>query len=178
MLRKLLVVTSAAVLSATVATAQSKPAPNLTLRDINERPFTLSSYGGKVVLINFWATWCVPCRTEIPDLVKQQRRYRKQGLRIIGITYPPEKLAEVRRFVRALKINYPVAIGTRATKLLFTTSETLPMTVVIDRDGVVREVIEGMMYPDEFDEKVKPLLLSSPAFGDSYVKPSKPPKSQ
>jgi hypothetical protein len=80
--------------------------------------------------------------------------------------------------VRALKINYRVAIGTRATKLLFTTRETLPMTVVIDRDGVVREVIEGIMYPDEFDEKVKPLLLSSPAFGDSYVKASTPPKSQ
>jgi hypothetical protein len=52
------------------------------------------------------------------------------------------------------------------------------MTVVIDRDGVVREVIEGIMYPDEFDEKVKPLLLSSPAFGDSYVRAYKPPKSQ
>jgi len=82
-----------------------------------------------------------------------------QSLRIIGITYPPEKISEVRRFVRKLKMNYPVAMGTKATKALFTPSETLPMTVVIDREGSVREVIEGIMYSDEFDRMVRPLLF-------------------
>ena len=113
------------------------------------------------MLINFWATWCIPCRTEIPDLVKLQRQYRSAGLRVVGITYPPEEVAEVRRFARSLRINYRIAIGTKATKALFTASETLPMTIVIDRDGQVREVIEGIMYEDEFDEKVKPLLSST-----------------
>jgi hypothetical protein len=76
------------------------------------------------------------------------------------MTQPPEKLSEVLTFARELKMNYLVAMGTKETKSLFTSSETLPMTVVIDRAGKVREVIEGIMYPDEFDEKVKPLLMS------------------
>jgi thiol-disulfide isomerase/thioredoxin len=146
------------LLTPAVAIGQVREDPSLTLRDINGPSFSLTDYKGKVVLLNFWATWCIPCRTEIPDLIKMQRQYRKNGLRIIGIRYPPEKLSEVRRFARALKINYRVAIGTKATKALFTASETLPMTVVVDRKGGVREVIEGIMYSDEFEEKVKPLL--------------------
>jgi thiol-disulfide isomerase/thioredoxin len=156
-------------LAPTVAIAQPKQVPALTLRDINGRSFSLADYKGKVVLLNFWATWCTPCRTEIPDLIKLQRQYRNQGLRIIGITYPPEKLSEVRRFTRALKVNYPVAIGTKATKALFTASETLPSTVVIDRDGVVRDVIEGIMYSDEFDQKVKPLLDSKASHTETEI---------
>jgi hypothetical protein len=87
-----------------------------------------------------------------------QRQYRAQGLRIVGITYPPEKISEVRRLVRKLGMNYRVAVGTKATKALFTTSETLPLTVIIDQDGTVRDMVEGIMYPEEFDQKVKPLL--------------------
>lgn len=157
---KRLILTLLLVLAPTVAIGQRKQAPALTLRDINGRQFRLSNYRGKVVLLNFWATWCPPCRTEIPDLIKWRRKHRNEGLRIFGITYPPEKLSEVRRFARDLKIDYPIAIGTKATKALFTASETLPLTVVIDRDGVVRDVIEGVMYPDEFDDKVKPLLTA------------------
>src|SRR5215213_906136 len=146
-----------------LATAQSKRAPSLTLTDINGRSFTLDAFKGEVVLINFWATWCAPCRAEIPDLIKMQRQYRTRGLRIIGITYPPQKFSEVRRFARALKINYRVAIGTEATKEMFTSSGALPTTVVIDRDGSVRAVIEGIMYSDEFDQMVKPLLVQRSA---------------
>ena len=146
------------LLTPPVALAQTKRAPSLRLLDIKNYSFRLTDYKGKVVLVNFWATWCVPCRTEIPDLIRMQRQYREGGLRIIGISYPPERLPEVRRFARALRINYRVALRTKATKALFTTSETLPMTVVIDREGAVREVIEGIMYSDEFDAKVKPLL--------------------
>jgi len=131
---------------------------SLTLKDIRGRQFSLSDYKRKVVLLNFWATWCPPCRTEIPELIKMQRQYRAQGLRIVGITYPPEKISEVRRLVRKLGMNYRVAVGTKATKALFTTSETLPLTVIIDQDGTVRDMVEGIMYPEEFDQKVKPLL--------------------
>jgi thiol-disulfide isomerase/thioredoxin len=142
------------------AMAQSSPQPALSLKDIHGRQLRLADYKGKVVLINFWATWCIPCRTEIPDLINMQRQYRAQGLRVIGITYPPEKISEVRRFARKLKVNYPVAMGTKATKTLFTATETLPVTVIIDRDGAVRDMIEGLMYADEFNQKVKPLLSS------------------
>ena len=132
--------------------------PILELKDIHGRSLRLSDYKGKVVLVNFWATWCVPCRTEIPDLIKKQKIYGPKGLRIIGITYPPEQRAAVLRFTKKMRINYRVALGTKATKFVLTSSETLPLTVVIDRDGLVRGLIEGIMYEDEFDQMVKPLL--------------------
>ena len=71
---------------------------------------------------------------------------------------PPEKLSQVRRVVQKLRMNYRVAVGTKAIKALFTTSETLPLTVIIDQDGIIRDVVEGIMYPEEFDQKVQPLL--------------------
>jgi thiol-disulfide isomerase/thioredoxin len=134
-----------------------KPKP-LALKDLNGRAVGLADYRGKVVLLNFWATWCPPCRSEIPELIKLQKGYRSRGLRIIGITYPPETLREIKRFRQELRMNYRLALGRKETKLRFTASETLPVTVIIDRDGTVRGLIEGIMYPDEFDQKVKPLL--------------------
>jgi thiol-disulfide isomerase/thioredoxin len=134
------------------------PAPPLALKDISGHRISLRDYKGKVLLVNFWATWCAPCRKEIPDLIRLQRLYRKQGLQIIGIAYPPQTVREVSRFAKRFKINYPVALGTKATKTSFTPSETLPLTVIIDRAGRVHDVIEGIMYSDEFDQKVKPFL--------------------
>jgi thiol-disulfide isomerase/thioredoxin len=136
-----------------------KDAPRLTLRDSHGRTVRLSKYRGKVVLLNFWATWCPPCRAETPDLVHLQREHGAQGLQVIGITYPPESRAVTRRFVRRFKINYPILEGTRATKSLFIAGETLPVSVVIDREGKVRAVIKGILLPEEFDEKIKPLLV-------------------
>jgi thiol-disulfide isomerase/thioredoxin len=143
-----------------VALGQESRPTQLTLKDIQGRYIRLSDYQGKVVLVNFWATWCPPCRMEIPDLIRLQREYRGRGLQVIGVTYPPQKLAEVRRFVRREKVNYPVGLGTKATKLLFTTSETLPITIVIGTDGRIRDIIEGILLPEEFEQKIKPLLKS------------------
>ena len=136
----------------------SRPSPALALKDLRGRVVRLSDYRGRVVLLNFWATWCVPCRAEAPDLVRLQRDYGGRGLQVLGVTYPPHSLRAVRRFAREFKINYPFLAGTRAAKALFTQSETLPMTIVIDRGGRVREIIEGILLPEEFDEKIKPLL--------------------
>ena len=149
------------LLSPVPALSQTVKAPALTLRDIKGRTFRLTDHKGKVVLINFWATWCPPCRAEIPELIKLQRRYRSSGLQIVGITYPPEKLSAVRAFSKRLKINYPLALGTRATKLLFTRSDTLPLTIVIDRTGKIVEIIEGILLPEEFENTVEPLLSNS-----------------
>ena len=140
------------------ARTQTARTPTLILRDINGRSINLSDYRGKVVLLNFWATWCPPCRAEIPELVEWQRKYRDRGLQVIGITYPPQKLSEVRRFVRREKVNYPVGLGTKKMKLLFTQSETLPMTIVVGKDGIIRDIIEGILLPEEFEQKIKPLL--------------------
>lgn len=144
------------VLSPAVVVGQ---APQFTLKDINGRTVRLRAYRGKVVLINFWATWCPPCRAEMPDLVKLQRDYARQGLQVIGITYPPEEKTRVRRFARSLKVNYPIILGTSQIKARFTAEETLPLTVVIDRDGKVNDIISGILLRQEFDEKIKPLLM-------------------
>ena len=140
---------------------QPAKAPALRLKDTKGRTFRLTDHKGKVVLINFWATWCPPCRAEIPELISLQKQYRSSGLRIVGITYPPQKLSEVRNFSAKLRINYPLALGTKATKLLFTRSETLPLTIVIDRAGNIVEIIEGILLPEEFENKIRPLLSSS-----------------
>jgi len=136
-------------------------APQLKLKDLDGRTVRLSDYRGKVVLINFWATWCPPCRAEMPDLIRLQREHGKDGLQIIGITYPPEQKARVRRFASRLKVNYPMVLGTRQIKARFSSDETLPLTVVIDREGKVSEIISGILLPKEFDEKIKPLLTKN-----------------
>jgi thiol-disulfide isomerase/thioredoxin len=135
--------------------------PQFGLKDINGSPVRLRAYRGKVVLINFWATWCPPCRAEMPDLVRLQREHAKQGLQIIGITYPPEDKTRVRRFARSLKVNYPIILGTRQIKARFSSEETLPLTVVIDRDGKVNDIISGILLHQEFEEKIKPLLMKT-----------------
>jgi thiol-disulfide isomerase/thioredoxin len=150
---------AAILMMATVAYGQGlRKAPSLAVKDLQGRSIRLSDYRGKVVLLNFWATWCPPCRAEMPAFVKMQREYGKRGLQVIGITYPPETAREVRQFIRKLKINYPVALGTKETKLLFDQSETLPLTIIIDRDGNIRDRIEGILLPAEFEQKIKPLL--------------------
>ena len=158
-MKRITLVIATWALLATAALGQSMgKAPAVVLKDIQGRTLRLSSYKGKVVLLNFWATWCPPCRAEMPDLVKLQRQYRDKGLQVIGVTYPPEQVKGVRRFVRRLRVNYPVALGTKATKALFDKGETLPLTIIIDREGNVRDRIEGILLPEEFEQKVKPLL--------------------
>ena len=147
------------LMAPTVALAQTtRSAPPVVLKDLKGRTVRLTDFKGKVVLLNFWATWCPPCRAEIPDLVRWQEAHGSKGLQIIGVTYPPTNRRKVRSFVRALKVTYPVLLGARKTKAMFDKGETLPFSVVIDREGKVRENIEGILLPEEFDEKVKPLL--------------------
>jgi thiol-disulfide isomerase/thioredoxin len=141
-----------------ISTGQGDKAPALVLKDLRGRALRLSDYKGKVVLLNFWATWCPPCRAEMPDLIKMQREYRSKGLQVIGVTYPPQEIEEVRQFIKKLGVNYPIALGTKETKTLFDKTETLPLTLVIDRQGRIRERIEGILLPEEFEQKIKPLL--------------------
>jgi len=135
--------------------------PPLALKDLKGKTVSLSEFKGKVVLLNFWATWCAPCKAEIPELVKWQSEYQNAGLQIIGITYPPAGRIAVRRFASRMKINYPVLFGAKKTKALFDSSVTLPFSVVVDKEGNIKERIEGVIFSEEFEEKIKPLLKPS-----------------
>ena len=139
-------------------TPTTERAPNFTLKDLKGKTVHLSDFKGKVVVINFWATWCPPCRAEIPQLIQWQAEYAGRGLQFIGITVPPTNSSKVIAFIRKAKVSYPILYGSKKTKALFTAVETMPFTVVIDKQGNIKARIEGIIYQDEFDEKVGPLL--------------------
>src|SRR6185503_19581550 len=90
---------------------QSVDAADFSLRNLNGRSVRLSDYRGKVVLVNLWATWCAPCLVEIPELVKLQRENKSRGLQILGVTFPDDTRASVRRMSQKFKLNYPVLLG-------------------------------------------------------------------
>ena len=137
---------------------QSRVAPAFGLKDLRGRTKRLSDYKGKVVLINLWASWCAPCRVELPELVKLQKMYEARGLQIVGVTYPDDGQSDVRRIARRFNLNYPVLFGTPELLEAYQIGEILPATVVVDRDGKIRDRILGILEPEEFTQKIAPLL--------------------
>src|SRR5689334_22673171 len=87
------------------------PAPGFQLKDLAGHTVRLSDYRGKVVVINFWATWCAPCLAEMPELVKLQRDYKEKGIQIIGVAAATDRRSKALKIKRKLKLNYPVVIG-------------------------------------------------------------------
>jgi thiol-disulfide isomerase/thioredoxin len=113
-------------------------------RDITGRPIALHDYRGKVVIINFWATWCPPCREEIPDLIALQDRYKDQ-LQIIGVSQDEAPPDEVGRFATAHHMNYPVVMTTPEIERMFPNIRALPTSFVIDREGRIAQRHVGML---------------------------------
>lgn len=136
------------------------------LKDLRGRTVRPADFRGKVVLVNFWATWCPPCRAETPDLVELQRRHGPEGLQVIGVACPPYTRPDVNRFVRSARVNYPVLLGSEGLAKRVTGTDTLPVTLVVDREGRVVDTIEGILTPEEVDSKVLPVLRGArPAAG-------------
>lgn len=113
------------------STEQKARTPDFALKGLSNRTVRLSDYRGKVVLINFWATWCVPCRAETPELVRWQKQYEGKGLQIIGVTYPPYKMATVSRLAKNLKINYPVVFDSRKIAGLYSSVRFCPLRLLL-----------------------------------------------
>jgi len=119
---------------------QLKPlaAPEFTLKDLQGKTWILSDFKGKVLFLNFWATWCPPCRTEITDFIEAYQTYRKKGMEIIGISLDEISPAALFSFVQRFKINYPVAFATEKILVDFEPGEYIPTTIIIDKQGKIR----------------------------------------
>ena len=145
-------------------------APMFSATDINGRKLELADYQGKVILLNFWATWCGPCRVEIPAFIKLQERYRDQGFVIIGIS-EDESVEPVREFYREFGMNYPVAMGENRVSELFGGIVGLPTTFLIGRDGRIYSKHMGAANISVFEAEVKELLAADAAKGVAEFKP-------
>jgi thiol-disulfide isomerase/thioredoxin len=121
-----------------------KPAPAFTVMDLDGREISPASLRGKVVIVNFWATWCGPCRAEIPDLVALQEKY-KDTLQVIGISEDEAGVEVVKRFAAEHKVNYPVAMMTPELEKLFPGISALPTSFILDRQSRVVQKHVGML---------------------------------
>jgi cytochrome c biogenesis protein CcmG, thiol:disulfide interchange protein DsbE len=132
-------------------------APDFSLQDLEGRQLDLANYRGKVVLLNFWATWCAPCRSEIPHFVELQDTYREQGLQLIGISMD-DGPKPVQEFYRAFKMNYPVAVGTEQVAEAYGGVLGLPITFLIGRDGQIAAKFTGAVELAVVEQEAKKLL--------------------
>jgi peroxiredoxin len=131
-------------------------APAFTLPDVKGAQVSLADLRGKVVLLNFWATWCPPCRREIPDFISLQSQYGAQGLQIVGIGTDEQE--KVRAYAEENGMNYPVLFGTDDVALKYGGIDAIPTTFVIDREGRIVTKYVGLRSREEFEQVIRKLL--------------------
>jgi len=134
-----------------------KTAPDFTLTDAQGKPVTLSAYKGKVVLLDFWATWCGGCKVEIPWYVEFDKRYREKGLVVIGVSLDEEGMKVVKPFLEKRHIDYPVVIGSDALGQEFGL-QSMPLTLLIDRNGKIAVAHAGIVDKGNFESHIRELL--------------------
>lgn len=139
-----------------------RPAPDFTLKDLEGKPVRLADLRGKAVILNFWATWCPPCRHEIPWFIDLQKRYGPQGLRIVGVSMDQTGPEDVAEFAREMGINYTVVTGDWNVARAYGGISALPTTFYIGRDGTLVESVPGLISRERMEEKVS-VLLATPA---------------
>ncbi|MBI1788102.1 MAG: TlpA family protein disulfide reductase [Acidobacteria bacterium] len=146
------------------AEKERKPAPELALKDADGKTVRLSDYKGKVVLLNFWATWCGPCRMEMPWFIDFERKYKDKGFAVVGIAMDEEGWQVVKPFITDLAVNYRILLGTTSAADLYGGVDALPTTFLIDQEGRVAATHVGLAGRDTFENGIKE-LLSGPSAG-------------
>jgi cytochrome c biogenesis protein CcmG/thiol:disulfide interchange protein DsbE len=137
--------------------ADRKPAPSFTLKDQKGKPLTLSDYRGKVVLLNFWATWCHGCQTEIPWFAEFQKKYADQGLAVVGLSMDKDGWKSVTPYLREKKLNYAIGIGNDALAKQYGL-DNMPLTILIDKDGKIAETHSGVVDRAGIENDIQALL--------------------
>jgi peroxiredoxin len=140
----------------TVATDR-KPAPSFSVKDQNGKPLVLSGYRGKVVLLNFWATWCHGCQTEIPWFAEFQKQYDGSGLVVVGLSMDEDGWKSVTPYLQEKKLNYAIGIGNDALAKQYGLDK-MPLTVLIDKDGKIAETHSGVVDRVGIEHDIQTLL--------------------
>ena len=131
------------------------------MKDLAGKNVRLSDYHGKVVLLNFWATWCPPCKEEMPWFVDLQQRYGAQGLQVIGVAMDDSGQKTIASFTERLGVNYPVLLGKESVAQAYGDVQFLPDTFYIGRDGKIVAHVQGLINRKEIEETVKKALATN-----------------
>ncbi|MDP8207580.1 MAG: TlpA disulfide reductase family protein [Candidatus Electryonea clarkiae] len=137
---------------------KAQPAPEWVMPDLQEKEIFSSEFLGKVVILDFWDTWCPPCRKEIPGFVELQDKYSDKGLVVIGAAFGREGGDKVRAFAKKYKINYPTTFATPKVMQMFGGIQSIPTTFIIDRKGLVRGMHVGYVKKEVFEKEILALL--------------------
>jgi peroxiredoxin len=148
-----------------------KPAPDFTLKDADGKLVKLSDYKGKVVLLDFWATWCGPCKIEIPWFMDIQRKNKDRGFEVLGVAMDDEGWEVVKPFVTKMAVNYRMVIGNDTTAQAYGGVDALPTTFLIDKSGKIAAVHVGLASKKDFEDGIETLLQdASVTSGDAPVR--------
>ncbi len=145
--------------------AKAKPANlNFTLKDMHGKDVNFASFKGKVILLDFWATWCGPCKIEIPAFVELQNKYRNNGLQVLGVSVD-DTVDKLRPFATQFKMNYPVLVGANREDVqdAYGPMYGIPVTFLISRDAKVCRKHTGMATKQQFEREIRALLGLSAA---------------
>jgi cytochrome c biogenesis protein CcmG/thiol:disulfide interchange protein DsbE len=137
---------------------ERKPAPDFTLADHTGKPTQLSSLKGKVVLLNFWATWCGPCKVEIPWFIEFQQKYRDQDFVVLGVSLDEDGWKSVRPYMEEKKINYRIMIGNEDVAKEYGGLESLPTTLMLDKEGRIASTHVGLVSKSSYQSEIEYLL--------------------
>jgi thiol-disulfide isomerase/thioredoxin len=140
------------------ALAELQRAPAWELQDVSGKTVKLSDFKGQVIVLDFWATWCGPCREEIPGFMALQKKYAGKGLVIIGVSMDEEGWAVVTPFIGKMGITYPMVLGTPEVAAKYGDVEALPTTFIINRAGRIAAAHEGRTDEATLESEIKPLL--------------------
>ena len=135
-----------------------KPAPAFSLTDARGTPVSLAEYRGKVVLLNFWATWCGPCEVEIPWFIEFEQKYKDRDFAVLGVSFDDDGWKSVRPYIAAHKINYRIMIGTEKMSQLYGGVDSLPTTFIVDRQGRIAAQHVGLVDKSDYQNEILKLL--------------------
>ena len=138
--------------------AKSSVAPDFTLESLDGKTMRLSDFRGKAVLLNFWATWCGPCKIEMPWFVELQKEYGSQGLQIVGVAMDDSGKDDIAKFAQEMGVNYPVLLGKEAVGDEYGGVPALPESFFIGRDGKIVDRIIGLKGRSEIEDSIKKAL--------------------